>query len=56
MAVIIDEMTAEVAEPAPRPVQPHDAGGAAADQAMTMDRLRAAMLRDAQRQTRLWSD
>ena len=56
MTVIIQDMSAEVAEPAPRPAQPHDAGGAAADQAMTMDRLRAAMLRDAQRQTRLWAD
>ena len=56
MAVIIDQMTAEVAEPAPRPMQPHDAGGAAADQAITMDRLRAALLRDAQRQARLWAD
>ena len=56
MAVIIQDMSAEVAEPAPRPIQPHDAGAAAADTGMTMERLRAAMLRDAQRQTRLWAD
>jgi len=55
MAVIIQDMSAEVAEPSPRPVQPHDAG-AANDQGMTMNRLRAAMLRDAQRQARLWAD
>lgn len=56
MAVIIQDMSAEVAEAVPRPAQPHDAGGPAAGQEMTMDRLRAAMLRDAQRQTRLWAD
>ena len=56
MTVIIQDMSTEVAEAAPRPVQPHDAGGAADGPAMTMDRLRAAMLRDAQRQTRLWAD
>ena len=56
MAVIIQDMSAEVAEAAPRPVQPHDAGGPAAGQGITMERLRAAMLRDAQRQARLWAD
>lgn len=55
MAVIIQDMSAEVAEPAPRPAQPYDAGPPAG-QAMTLDRLRAALLRDAQRQTRLWAD
>lgn len=56
MAVIIQDMSAEAAEPVPRPVQPHDATGPSADPAMTMERLRAAMLRDAQRQARLWAD
>jgi len=56
MTVIIQNMSAEVPEAAPRPAQPNDAGGAAADQAMTMERLRAALLRDAQRQARLWAD
>ena len=56
MAVIIQEMSAEVAEAAPRTAQPHDAGEPAAGQPMTMERLRAAMLRDAQRQARLWAD
>jgi len=54
MTVIIQELSTEV-EAAPRPMQPHDPGPAN-DQAMTMDRLRAAMLRDAQRQARLWAD
>ena len=56
MTVIIQDMSAEPAEAAPRPAQPHDAGGLAPDQAMTMERLRTAMLRDAQRQARLWAD
>lgn len=55
MAVIIQDMSAEVADAAPRPAQPHDAGQGTA-QGMTMERLRAAMLRDAQRQSRLWAD
>lgn len=54
MTVIIQEMQTEV-EAAPRPAQPHDPGPAAGE-AMTLDRLRAAMLRDAQRQARLWAD
>jgi hypothetical protein len=54
MTVIIQDLTTEV-EAAPRPVQPHDPGPAN-DQAMTIERLRAAMLRDAQRQARLWAD
>jgi hypothetical protein len=54
MTVIIQDMSAE-AEATPRPVQPHDAGPATGE-AMTMERLRAAMLRDAQRQARLWAD
>jgi hypothetical protein len=56
MAVIIQDMSAEVAEPVPRPAQPHDAAGSAGGSEMTMERLRAAMLRDAQRQARLWAD
>ncbi len=55
MAVIIQDMSAELAETTPRPAQPHDAGPAT-DQAMTLERLRSAMLRDAQRQARLWAD
>ena len=54
MTVIIQELSTEV-EAAPRPAQPHDPGPATAE-AMTMDRLRAAILRDAQRQARLWAD
>jgi len=56
MAVIIQEVTAEVPEAAPRPAQPNDSASASAGQALTLDRLRAAMLRDAQRQARLWAD
>lgn len=56
MAVIIQEVTAEVPEAAPRPAQPQDASEAAAGQTLTLDRLRAAMLRDVQRQARLWAD
>ena len=55
MAVIIQDMSAEVPDPAPRPAQPHDAAPAT-DQAVTLERLRAAMVRDAQRQARLWAD
>jgi len=55
MPVIIENLTADPVEPAPRPAQPHDADSAA-DGTMTMERLRAAMLRDAQRQARLWAD
>ena len=55
MAVIIQSVSAEAVEAAPRPAQPHDADGEG-DSTMTMERLRAAMLRDAQRQTRLWAD
>ena len=54
MTVIIEEMRTEI-EAAPRPVQPHDPGPAAGE-TMSMDRLRAAVLRDAQRQARLWAD
>jgi hypothetical protein len=54
MTVIINSLETEV-EAAPRPAQPHDPGPATG-QAMTMDRLRAAVLRDAQRQARLWAD
>ncbi len=55
MAVIIQDMSAEPVEAVPRPAQPHDAG-AGNEQAMTLERLRGAMLRDAQRQARLWAD
>ena len=54
MTVIIEEMQTEI-EAVPRPVQPHDPA-AATGEPMTMDRLRAAVLRDAQRQARLWAD
>lgn len=54
MTVIINSLETEV-EAAPRPAQPHDPA-AATGEAMTLDRLRAAMLRDAQRQARLWAD
>jgi len=54
MTVIIQEMQTEV-EAAPRPVQPYDPGPASGEP-MTPDRLRAALLRDAQRQARLWAD
>ena len=54
MTVIIQELSTEV-EAAPRPVQPHDPGSTTGE-AMTMERLRAAMVRDAQRQMRLWAD
>jgi hypothetical protein len=56
MAVIIQEVTAEVPEAAPRPPQPQDASGPAGQDGLTLERLRAAMLRDAQRQARLWAD
>lgn len=56
MAVIIQDMTTETVEAAPRPAQPHDAGGPSADPGLTIERLHAAMLRDAQRQARLWAD
>jgi hypothetical protein len=57
MTVIIEELQTEVAD-APRPLQPHEPGaaGATGGEPMTLDRLRAAMLRDAQRQARLWAD
>ena len=55
MAVIIQDISAEIAEAAPRPAQPHDASPGT-EQAMTMERLRAAILRDAQRQARLGAD
>ena len=54
MTVIIQEMQTEV-EPAPRPVQPYDSGPTTGE-TVTMDRLRAAMVRDAQRQARRWAD
>ena len=54
MTVIIQNVSTE-AEAAPRPPQPHDAGPAN-EQTMTMERLRAALLRDAQRQARRWAD
>lgn len=54
MTVIIQEVQTEV-EVAPRPVQPYDPG-ATGSEPMTLDRLRAAVLRDAQRQARLWAD
>jgi hypothetical protein len=56
MAIIFQEVTAEAPEAAPRPAQPQDTAGAAPDEGVTMARLRAAMLRDAQRQARLWAD
>ena len=56
MAVIIQEVTAEVPEAAPRPAQPQDPSDASSAQALTLERLRSAMLRDAQRQARLWAD
>jgi len=56
MAVIIQEVTAEVPEAASRPAQPNDAASASVGQSLTLDRLRSAMLRDAQRQARLWAD
>jgi len=56
MAVVVQEVTAEVPEAAPRPAQPQAPAGAPAEQAVVFDRLRAALLRDAQRQARLWAD
>lgn len=56
MAVIIQEVTAEVPEAAPRPAQPQEVSNASAGQTLSLERLRAAMLRDAQRQARLWAD
>jgi hypothetical protein len=54
MTVIIQDLITE-AEAVPRPAQPHDPGPATGE-APTMERLRAAMLRDAQRQARRWAD
>jgi hypothetical protein len=56
MPVIIRDMSTETIEAAPRAAQPHDAGAPAADSGLTLERLRAAMTRDAQRQARLWAD
>ena len=56
MAVIIQDMTTEAVEAAPRPAQPHDTGGSRESPALTLERLRDAMVRDAQRQARLWAD
>jgi hypothetical protein len=56
MAVIIQEVTAEVPEAGPRPAQPQDPQAASSGQNLTLERLRAALLRDAQRQARLWAD
>lgn len=56
MAVIIEQVTAEAPEAAPRPAQPQDPSASDGGEAVTLVRLREAMLRDAQRQARLWAD
>ena len=55
MPVIIQDMSAEVPAAASHPVQPHEPS-TAGEPALALERLRAATLRDAQRQARLWAD
>lgn len=56
MAIVFQEVTAEMPDASPRPVQPQDATSASDESKLTMERLRSALLRDAQRQARLWAD
>jgi hypothetical protein len=56
MAVIIDEIVAEAAPPAPPPADRQSPASVDADRPFSMDVLRAELQRDAHRRMRIFTD